>query len=61
MFFNPVSYTVTEGENAHVTLLVHRRGSLSDAAVITVTPVAGSAASKFHMEERILLDIHFPT
>ena len=60
VFFNPVSYTVTEGEDAHVTLLVHRRGSLSDAAVITVTPVADSAEGKFHMDERILLKIYLP-
>ena len=41
--FDPASYTVTEGEDGAVELILVRSGDLSRATVVTVTTTDGSA------------------
>ena len=41
--FDPVSYTVTEGVDGAVELILVRSGDLSRATVLTITTADGSA------------------
>ena len=44
--FSPISYTVTEGLNPTVDLMLVRGGGLGRTITVTVTTVVGSAAGK---------------
>ena len=44
--FDPISYTVTEGDDDTATLRLVRSGDLSRETVVTVNPIPGSALGK---------------
>ena len=47
--FDPTSYTVTEGEDGAVELILVRSGDLSRATVVTVTTADGSAIGMLYI------------